>query len=87
MENLKHIQKASGKKFSLYLTVNTPHVHYKSVSLSSVTEIMTLCCRNATKHTNALTGQIKIILVLNCAVCIVTTLLLGAKTFLTAILT
>jgi len=66
MENLKHIQKESSKKFSLYLTVNTPHVHYKSVSLSAVTEIMTVCCRNATKHTNALRGQIQIILVLKC---------------------
>jgi hypothetical protein len=87
MENLKHIQKESVQIFSLYLTVNTPHVHYKSVSLNVVTEIMTVCCRNATKHTNTLRGQIQIILIFKCAVCIVTTLLLGAKTFLTAILT
>jgi len=87
MENLKHTQKESGQKFSLYLAANTPHVHYKSVSLSAVTEIMTVCCRNATKHTNTLRGQIQIILMLKCEVCIVTTLLLGAKTFLTAILT
>lgn len=57
MENLKHVQRKVLKKFSLYLTVNTPHVHYKSVSLSAVRETMTVCCRNATKHTNTLRGQ------------------------------
>jgi hypothetical protein len=42
MENLKHIQKKNGQKFTLYLTVNTPHVNYKSVSLSAVREMMSV---------------------------------------------